>query len=264
MVRISDITALDAWLNEHYEFDDGVPTVVEQSSDGAVTLRFDEYVERGLRPGDVSVVDVYELVAEAPLEFDAPESPQSEHRIEDAQADANGRLVIRLYDGCLVAEAVTVQRVRTERRRTEPWVSDEFTVTTDDRHDDRFWSAAVSTALGAPVVWRMLAAPTPREPGSDIDGCFLQARDRLAETDYGVFCTRHSDGSVTLRPNGDTDPALWRAVRFVAAEFATVRSGNCVFGSHDWVTYLTTGQFPPDERLRGATPSPAAVRSDES
>lgn len=264
MARISDIAALDAWLDEHYEFDDGVPTAVEQSRDGAVTLRFEEYVERGWRPGDVSTVEVYELVAEAPLEFVAPEGPQGEHRIVDVEANANGHLVISLDGGRLVTQSVTTRRVRTERRRTEPWVSDEFTVATDARHDDRFWSAAVSTALGAPVVWRMLAAPTPREPGSDIDGCFLQTRNRLAETDYGVFCTRHSDGSVTLRPYGDTDPALWRAVRFVAAEFATVRSGNCVFGSHDWVTYLTTGQFPPDERLRGATPSPAAVRSDES
>ncbi|MFE7796968.1 hypothetical protein [Nocardia sp. NPDC057440] len=75
MVRIPAVSALDAWLEERYSFEDGHLARVEQSPEGAVTLELEAYVELGLRPGDVSVVEVYELVADAPVEFEAAAAP---------------------------------------------------------------------------------------------------------------------------------------------------------------------------------------------
>lgn len=121
-------------------------------------------------------------------------------------------------------------------------------------HGDRFWSDRVSEALGSPVVWRVLGGRAPRLPGLEIDGCFLQALSRLATTDYGVLCVRTADARRTTLRNydQDTDPHLWHAVQLVGANFAQIRTGNCVFSSADWLSFLTTNKFPPDERLRGA------------
>lgn len=253
MIRISAIAMLDAWLDERCGFEDGHLSRIERSSDGAVILEFEQYLELGFRPGDISVVDVYELEADAPVEFDAPAAPGPDHCLEGVDTeDLGGRMVIRVDGGRvrLVADEVTVRHVTIKRRRIEPWVSDEFTVMTGARHDDRFWSAEVGKVLGTPVAWRVFGGRTPRAAGLETDGCFLQTPSRLAETDSGVFCVRHSDGRVTMRRHNDADADLWQAVRSVAADFDRIESGNCVFDSADWVSYLTTNQFPPDERLR--------------
>ncbi|MBF6338003.1 hypothetical protein IU450_19175 [Nocardia abscessus] len=260
MVPISDVSALEAWLEERRGFEDGHLARVAQSPDGAVTLEFEEYVEWGPRPGDVSTIDVYELVADAPVEFEASAAPGPDHYLQGVEtADLGGLLVIHIHIDLgrirLVVDEVRVRHVATVRRRTEPWVSDEFTVMADARHDDRFWSTQVSEVLGTRVVWRVLGGRTPREAGLDTDGCFLQTPPRLAEMDHGVFCLRHPTGRVTMRRYGDDDADLWRAVQLVAADFDRIESGNCVFDSADWVSYLTTNQFPLDERLRDIRPT---------
>ncbi|WP_328392622.1 hypothetical protein [Nocardia sp. NBC_00416] len=257
MIRISAVSALNAWLDERNDFEGGHLARVERSATGAATLEFEEYVERGLRPGDISVVEVYELAAAAPIEFEVPAAQGPIYNLEGVETDdLGGHIVVRIDEGRvrLIADEVTVRHIATKRRRTEPWVSDEFTVTVDARHDDRFWSARAGEVLGTPVVWRVLGGRAPREPGLDTDGCFLQTPSRLAETDYGVFCVRHA-GRVTMRRYGAADADLWRAVRLVAADFDRITSGNCVFDSADWMSYLTTNQLPPDERLRDVRPT---------
>lgn len=156
MIRVSGLAALDAWLAQRYDFADGHLARVGQSPHGRVTLRLEQYVELGLRPGDVSVVD-----------------------------------------------------------------------------------------------WRMLGARTPRASGEDHDGCFLQVASRLADTDHGVFCLRGHAGHDTFRTYGrDTGADLWQAARTAAAHFEQVRSGNCVFDRADWAIHVSTGGFPPVDRLR--------------
>ena len=100
---------------------------------------------------------------------------------------------------------------------------------------------------------RVLGGRAPRLPGLQIDGCFLQALSRLSTTDYGVLCVRTADARRTTLRN--TDPQLWHAVQLVGANFAQIRTGNCVFSSADWLSFLTTNKFPPDERLRGPLPA---------
>src|SRR5882757_8512057 len=73
MVRIASLTALDAWLDERGGFGDGRLAGINRSEGGAVTLRLEENVRLGLRPGDLCVVEVHELVAEAPFAFEPPD-----------------------------------------------------------------------------------------------------------------------------------------------------------------------------------------------
>ena len=103
-----------------------------------------------------------------------------------------------------------------------------------------------------PVAWRILGGREPRAEKLDVDGCFLQKLSRLETTTYGVFCVRSNNGHTTFRNQTDVEADLWRAMQFLAAEFDKIRSGNCVFESDDWATYLATDRFPPDERLRGS------------
>ncbi|MFI9387353.1 hypothetical protein [Kutzneria sp. NPDC052558] len=248
MDRIRDLAALDTWLDERDGFEDGLLLDAARSDSGAVTLRLEQTVHLGLRPGDVEVVEVHELVADAPFAFEPPTA-----RLGPAVSASPryGRMAIEI-DGSvvLVANEFTVRHVDTVHRRTEPYTGDELTVASPDARDGRFWSRHVGELLGAPVVWRLIGGPEPRAVDQDIDGCFLQARDRLATTDHGVFCMLHRDGSVTMRREHDADIALWQAVRMTAGRFDRIRSGNCVFTSADWNAYLATGVFPPDERLR--------------
>lgn len=255
MIRISSPAALNAWLGERYDFGDGHLARVERSPNGAVTLRLEQYVRRGWQPGDVSEVDVYELVTDAPIEFETPDRHDPGYVLEGVDTeDLNGRMVIRIdlwpERLRLVADEVIVRHVTMQRRRTDPWVGDEFTVATDAAHDDRFWSSRVTEVLGTPVVWRIFGGRDPRAAGLDIDGCFLQTFSQLATTDYGAFCVRSRDGHTTLSQWGEVDANLWGAVRLVAAGFSRIRSGNCVFESADWASYLAENEFPPDERLR--------------
>ncbi len=252
MVRITSLDELDAWLDERGGFEDGRLAGIDRSAAGAIALRLEQSVQLGLRPGDVWVVEVHELVAEAPAAFDPPDWHEGFITAVSA-AELDGRLAVEL-DGAvsLVADVFTVRHVGTLRRRTAPWSGDEFTVVTDKTHDDRFWIRHVSEVLGAPVAWRILGSREPRAAGQDIDGCFLQTMARLPETDKGVFCTLHRGGSLTMRREHDADEGLWRAVRLTAKRFDRIRSGNCVFTSADWDAYLATNTFPPDERLRGA------------
>lgn len=253
MSRISSLRALDAWLDERGGFEDGRLDGITQAADGAVTLRLVENVRLGLRPGDVWLDEVHELVAEAPFGFEPPDrhNPGSVITAVSA-AELDGRMSVEI-DGwlTLVADVFTVRHIATLRRRTEPWTVDEFTVASGLATDGGFWSRRVSEVLRVPVVWRVLGDREPRAASQDIDGCFLQVRSRLAATDMGVFCVVHRAGSVTMRRERDADAGLWHAVRLAAARFDRIRSGNCVFTSADWNSYLATNTFPPDERLRG-------------
>jgi hypothetical protein len=254
---ISSPAALDAWLRERDDFQDGHLARVEQSTDGTVTLRLEQYVRLGLRPGEISKVEVYELVARSPDEFETPDRQVPDYVLTGVgNQEAGGRMVIlidlwpqRLR---LVTEHIAVRQVGTEYRRTRPRVADEFSAVTCADHDDRYWPSRVSDLLGAPVVWRVLGGRTPRAAGLSVDGCFLQTLPELATTDHGVFCWQSADGSrTTMSRYSDVETGLWRAVRQVAADFDRISSGNCVFDSADWVSFLDTGGFPPDHRLRG-------------
>jgi hypothetical protein len=245
------------WLRERGDFEGGHLARIEGSIDGAVLLRLERYVRLGLRPGDVSVVEVYELVAHAAVEFEAPDRHDPHYVLDGVDTDhVDARMVIlidlwpeRLR---LVTEEVTTRQVATEHRRTKPWATDELSVLTCAAHDDRFWSSRVGEVLEAPVVWRVLGSHEPRVAGLSVDGCFLQTLPGLATTDYGVLCVQSAyNGRTTLSCHSDVDAGLWRAVRQVAADFDRIQSGNCVFDSSDWVSYLATNEFPPDERLRG-------------
>ncbi|MFI6031833.1 hypothetical protein [Amycolatopsis magusensis] len=253
MIRISSLSALDAWLDERGGFGDGRLAGIHRSAGGAVTLRLEENVRLGLRPGDVWVVEVHELVAEAPVAFE-PSDEEDPCGVITAvsAADLDGRIAVEIDESVLLAaEVFTVRRVGMLRRRTEPWAGNEFTVVADNAHDGRLWARRVGEALGTPVAWRVLGGREPRAADQDIDGCFLQETSLLATTDMGVFCTLHRDGSATLSRQRDTDAGLWQAARLTAGRFDRIRSGNCVFTAADWNSYLATNTFPPDDRLRG-------------
>ncbi|WP_410672142.1 hypothetical protein [Amycolatopsis sp. cmx-4-68] len=253
MIRIASLSALDAWLDERRGFEDGRVAGITQSVDGAVTVRLEENVRLGLQPGDVWLVEVHELVAEAPFAFEPPDRQNPDSCITAVSAaEVDGRLGVEI-DGALslAADAFTARHIGTLRRRTQPWTGDELTVAADIASDGQFWSERVGEVLGAPVVWRVLGGREPRGTSQTIDGCFLQATSRLATTDMGVFCKVSRAGSVTMRRERDAGADLWRAVRLTAARFPRIRSGNCVFTSADWNSYLATNTFPPADRLRG-------------
>lgn len=257
---ISDPSELETWLGERYHFEGGHLARAEQSPDGAVTLTLEQYLRLGRRPGDISEVEVFELRAGTPLEFEVTDWHDRDEFVESVDVHARGgRLVIQIDLGRgrlrVVADEVTVRNIATHRRRTKPWVNDELAVAAVTGRTDRYWAARVSETLGTSVVWRVLGGREPRRAGLDPDGCFLQLLSRLATTDYGVMCTQSSNGIPTTLVrygNEDGDAELWQAVRLVAADFGRIRCGNCVFDSADWLAYLDTGEFPPDGRLRGS------------
>lgn len=53
MIRVSSLSALEAWLDERGAFEDGRLAGINRSAGGAVTLRLEENLCLGLRPGDV-------------------------------------------------------------------------------------------------------------------------------------------------------------------------------------------------------------------
>lgn len=164
---------------------------------------------------------MHELSAEVPVTFEPPDEEDPGGFITAVSAaDLDGRMAVEIDESVLLAA-------------------------------DVFTARRVGESLGAPVVWRVLGGREPRATGQDIDGCFLQETSRLAATDMGVFCMLHQDGSVTMRRKRDADAGLWQAARLAAGRFDRIRSGNCVFTSADWDSYLATNTFPPDERLRG-------------
>lgn len=257
---MSSSAELEAWLDERCHFEGGHLSQVRWSSDEAITLTLDQYLRLGLRPGDVSVVAVHELVVARPIEFEAPARHDSDEFVGGVDASGvPGRWVVQveLAHGWLrvIGGDITVREVTTEHRRTKPWVTTELTVPATAAHGDQYWTSRVSDVLGVSVVWRVLGGREPRDPGLDADGCFLQTASRLASTDHGVFCTRSSGAARTTLScyhSDEVDAALWRAVRLVAGDFDRIQSGNCVFDSADWMDYLATQRFPPDQRLRGA------------
>lgn len=252
MLRITTAAALDAWLDDRRGFADGHVARVERVA-GRVSLRLEEYVERGWRPGDVATVEVWELAAEDPVEFVGPPSTTPGHVIEGVEAGvADGRLVVEAWvpeSLRLVAEAVTVTLVGREQRVVEPWVSPrEFVAATRVPPPAGFWTDRVGASLDTSVVWRVLGDTIPKRDVQDYDGCFLQKSDKLPTTDGGVLCLLGA-ASVSFRWDG-ADQALWTAVRRSASGLDGVRTGNCMMGSEDWTTFLDTGLLPPTDRLR--------------
>ncbi|TCP57292.1 hypothetical protein EV191_1011246 [Tamaricihabitans halophyticus] len=256
MLRFSSSTTFDAWLDERYGFADGHLARLERTATDTVTVVLEEYRQRGWRPGDIAIVDSYELIAEQ-AELDAPTSHNPTDVLESVETDESGeRIVIEFTLGAqlirLRTTGLNIRLAGTERRRTTPWVANEFTVHTDRTHDDQFWASRVSTILDMPAVWRTLGGREARAPGLDPDGCFLQKAALLSTTDQGVFYTRFREHRSTWRAwHRDIEPDLWHAVRLVATEFAQIHTGNCVFNSADWATFVATNTFPPDERLTG-------------
>jgi hypothetical protein len=250
--RITTPAALDAWLDDRVGFEDGHLAGIE-SGPGRVTLRLEEYVEQGWRPGDVAVVDVWELVAENPAEFVAPPTARPDHvLVEGVHAgDVDGRLLVEAWVPeplRLVAEALSVTRLRREERVVDAWVSDTvFTAMSRTRPPAAFWTAGVTACLGEPVVWRILGGRTPRPDDVEYDGAFLQRQDSLATTDGGVLCLWERAG-MTFRW-GEADTPLWDAIRRTATDLDGVQTGNCFFRPADWHTYVTTSLLPPPNRL---------------
>lgn len=252
MLRITTRAVLDAWLADREGFEDGHVAGIERTP-GRVSLRLEEYVGQGRRPGDVSTVDVWELVAEDPAEFVAPPSATPDHVIEGVDTgEAGGRILVEAWVPeplRLVADAVTVVRLGRQERVVEPWVRDtEFAAMTPTPPTSRFWTDQVEAALGTPVVWRILGGTSPKQADQDYDGCFLQRLDKLTTTDGGVLCL-WGRTQVTFRWDG-ADQALWDAVRLGAAGLDGVRTGNCAMSPADWTRYLSRGLLPPPNRLR--------------
>ncbi len=219
-------------------FADGHLTAVT-SDVSRVSLRLEAYAEYRRVPGEVSVVEVFELSAD-PAELEMAEPPIADHTLEEPSWwDDGGRATVELFAPLRIrvtAPDFELILLRTERRVVLPRPS--ASVCT-------FAIAGIPT-LGPDVVWRTLGgdAGTPADP----DGWFLQRRDRLATSPTGVFCTTFADRATFERRDADDD--LWRAVQLLGRHASRVWSGNCVFQPADWVTWVTTGRLPPVERLR--------------
>jgi hypothetical protein len=227
-------------------FADGHLTDVTSDA-GRVTLRLEAYTDHRLTPGEVSVVEVFELSADqGDLEPAGP--PAADHSMEEPSCwEHDGLVTVEVFAPLRIrvtAPAFETKLLRTDRRPVLPKPSaNACTLRLTAPPDPVRWQ----DALGPTVTWRILGgeANTPADP----DGWFLQRRDRLATSDTGVFC-RTAEDHVTL-DRRDADDELWQAVRLVAAETAShVWCGNCRFAPADWVTWLTTGALPPLERLR--------------
>lgn len=220
-------------------FADGHLTEVAVRGSG-VTARLEAYADYRRVPGDVSVVEVFELTAD-PADLELAEPPVADHVMEEPTSwERDGRRTIEFFAPLrirLTAAAFELTLLRTERRPVAPAPSANVCT----------FALAELPAFGPDVVWRILGgdAGTPADP----DGWFLQRRDRLATSSTGVFC-RTAANRVTFERH-DADDELWRAVRLAGAAKATrVWCGNCVFQPADWVTWVTTGDLPPVARLR--------------
>ncbi|NUT92084.1 MAG: hypothetical protein HOY78_08630 [Saccharothrix sp.] len=234
---------LEWWLAQHDDFQDGCLAVVDER-DGRVTLRLVRTVPEGRVPGAPRAVHVHELVAEGVLEFVRPAEHAPDHCLEEVVAGSvEGGLFVeafvpgRLY---LAARSFTARHVGTEWDTVPPYVVEhEFTVLA--LPDGGFWTERVGAVVGAEVVWRAHGSGA-RTPGLDPDGCFLQRADALDSTVGGVWCAR---GVGTTFSRKDSDADLWRAVRLVAAQAGSVRTGNCVLAPEEWLRHVDTGELPP-------------------
>ncbi|WP_284745516.1 hypothetical protein [Amycolatopsis sp. RTGN1] len=219
-------------------FADGHLTQV--TADGSrVSLLLEAYSEYRRVPGEVSVLEVFELSAD-PAELQAAEPPAPDHALEEPSSrEHDGLVTVEFFAPLRIrvtAAAFDLTLLRTERRVVLPMPS--ANACTLD--------IAEVPQLGSDIVWRMLGgdAGTPADP----DGWFLQRRDRLATSQTGVFC-RTTANRVTFERH-DADDDLWRAVRLLGRHASRVWSGNCVFEPADWVAWVTAGTLPPVERLR--------------
>lgn len=219
-------------------FADGHLTQV--TTDGSrVSLRLEAYAEYRRMPGEVSVVEVFELSAD-PGELVMAGAPVAEHCIEEPSSrEDDGTWTAEFFAPlriCVTAAAFELTLLRTERRVVLPEPS---------ANACTFELTEIPT-LGPHVVWRTLGgdAGTPADP----DGWFLQRRDRLTTSSTGVFC-RASANQVTFERH-DSDDDLWQAVRLLGRHASRVWSGNCVFRPADWVGWVTGGTLPPVARLR--------------
>ncbi len=220
-------------------FTDGHLTRVATAG-SRVSLRLEAYADYRRVPGDVSVVEVFELTAD-PADLESAGPPVADHTIEEPSWwEAGGRTTVELFAPLRIrvtAAAFDLKLLRTERRPVRPEPS----------------ATACTFRLPQPIdparagaVWRVLGGPagTPADP----DGWFLQRRDRLAGSLGGVFCTTTADRVTFERRDADAD--LWRAVQLLGRDATRVWSGNCVFDPADWVSWVTTGTVPPVARLR--------------
>ncbi|MEV6645589.1 hypothetical protein [Amycolatopsis sp. NPDC051371] len=219
-------------------FADGHLTRV--TTDGSrVSLRLEAYAEYRRVPGEVSVVEVFELSAD-PADLEMAEPPSADHTVEEPSwSERDGLGTIEFFAPLRIrvtAAAFELTLLRTERRPVLPAPS---------ANACTFDLAEIPT-LGPDVVWRTYGgdAGTPADP----DGWFLQRRDRLTTSRTGVFCATGAN-RVTFERH-DADDELWRAVQLLGEHASQVRSGNCVFRPADWVAWVTDGTLPPVERLR--------------
>jgi hypothetical protein len=205
-----------------------------------VVLRLEAYAEYRRVPGDVSVVEVFELTAD-PGELEAAEAPDADHTLEEPSSwIRDGRTTIEFFAPLRIrvtAAAFELNLLRTERRPVRPRPSANVCTFALSRPID-------PAELGA--VWRTFGgdAGTPADP----DGWFLQRRDRLAASPTGVFCATATDRVTFERRDADDD--LWRAVRLLGRHASRVWCGNCVFTPDDWAAWVTGGTLPPVGRLR--------------
>lgn len=208
-----------------------------------VSLRLEAYVEYRLVPGEVSVVEVFELSAD-PAELEAAEPPEPDHALEEPWSwESDGRMTVEFFAPLRIrvtAAAFELKSLGLEPRPVRP---------SPYANACTFESAValdLAPRLGPDVVWRTYGgeAGTPADP----EGWFLQRRDRLTSTLTGVFCRMAANPVAFERHDADDD--LWRAVRLLGRNAGRVRSGNCAFAPEDWVTWVTTGRLPPVERLR--------------
>jgi hypothetical protein len=157
-------------------FADGHLTQV--TADGSrVSLRLEAYADCRRVPGEVSVVEVFELSAD-PGEVAMAEPPDAGHCLEEPSSwEADGVWTAEFFAPLRIrvtAAAFRLTLVRTERRPVLPEPSANVCT----------FELAELPALGPDVVWRALGgeAGTPADP----DGWFLQRRDRLTSSPTGI------------------------------------------------------------------------------
>jgi hypothetical protein len=155
----------------------------------------------------------------------------------------------------LACQEITVDGPRLIETVTKPWVSKRetfFESNLDMIPSPADWINWLREE-GLDVVWRFggsEAQPLDKVPYPDYSGWFLQLRERISQSEFGVFIRHLALKNGILRLGIQMyDPdslQLWYAVNKTLSKLpqTTVRSGNCTFSGQEWNTCLVDGSMP--------------------
>lgn len=252
---------LEEWLDQNYWFEDGYVSKIEGEPDGTLRITVGYEIEGTYVAGESQKLKEFEIspknVSKWTYSKEHPFSPSHEWCIKgiDLADDGLGLKFETPYIFEMVCSTLEISNPRIIEGYTQPWTSDRGIYIVAPHREvptPAYWIKELKkSGLEGSFRYYCGAAKGVNElPYPDYSGYYIQATDRIEESQEGIFfnaiTNEKNELRISLELKDEESGEVWRAILRIFSNWENIKisCGNVVFEQAEWSGFLETGRYP--------------------